>query len=54
MLVTGGAGFIGCNLADRLVREGERVRVIFDALVRRGVEKNLEWLNSSTAIAFRL
>lgn len=43
MLVTGGAGFIGCNLADRLVREGERV-VIFDALVRRGVEKNLEWL----------
>ena len=43
VLVTGGAGFIGSNLADRLAQEGHRVR-IYDALVRPGVETNLDWL----------
>ena len=43
VLVTGGAGFIGCNLADRLAREGHDV-LILDALVRPGVEANLAWL----------
>jgi CDP-paratose 2-epimerase len=43
VLITGGAGFIGCNLADRLAGEGCHVR-IFDALVRPGVEDNLAWL----------
>ena len=43
VLVTGGAGFIGCNLADRLAREGHHV-VVYDALARAGVEQNLEWL----------
>lgn len=43
VLITGGAGFIGTNLADRLVREGHRVR-IFDSLARAGVEENLRWL----------
>jgi len=45
VLITGGAGFIGSNLADRLADEGHKVR-IFDALVRPGVEDNLEWLTS--------
>ena len=42
-LITGGAGFIGTNLAARLLDEGRSVR-IFDNLSRPGVEKNLEWL----------
>ncbi|ETI63202.1 CDP-paratose 2-epimerase [Sphingobium sp. C100] len=43
VLITGGAGFIGCNIADRLAGEGHRV-VIYDALSRPGVERNLLWL----------
>jgi len=46
VLITGGAGFIGSNLAERLLREpGTRVR-IFDNLSRKGVTRNLEWLRS--------
>ena len=43
VLVTGGAGFIGCNIADRLLREGRRVRV-YDSIARAGVQANLDWL----------
>ena len=43
ILITGGAGFIGSNLADRFAREGHDV-LIYDALVRPGVERNLAWL----------
>ena len=39
-LVTGGAGFIGSNLADELIRRGGRVRII-DNLVT-GSRNNLE------------
>ncbi len=42
-LVTGGAGFIGCNLVDRLAGEGVEVTIL-DALARAGVERNLDWL----------
>jgi CDP-paratose 2-epimerase len=45
ILITGGAGFIGSNLADRLAGEGRTV-VVYDALSRAGVETNLEWLQS--------
>jgi CDP-paratose 2-epimerase len=43
VLITGGAGFIGCNLAHRLLREGRRV-IVFDNLSRNGVTRNLRWL----------
>ena len=45
ILITGGAGFIGSNLADRLAGEGHRV-LVFDTLSRAGVERNLAWLKS--------
>ena len=45
VLVTGGAGFIGSNLADRLARDGHEV-LVYDALARPGVEANLAWLRA--------
>jgi CDP-paratose 2-epimerase len=45
-LVTGGAGFVGTNVADRLLQEGGRVRIL-DNLSRAGVEENLLWLQAT-------
>ncbi len=42
-LITGGAGFIGSNYADRLIGRGERV-TIYDNLSRAGGPLNLSWL----------
>ncbi|TCZ61326.1 SDR family NAD(P)-dependent oxidoreductase [Roseicella aquatilis] len=44
-LVTGGAGFIGANLANRLAAEGQDV-IVYDSLARPGVELNLDWLRA--------
>jgi CDP-paratose 2-epimerase len=43
VLVIGGAGFIGSNLAHGILSAGQPVR-IFDNLSRPGVEQNLDWL----------
>jgi CDP-paratose 2-epimerase len=43
IVVTGGSGFIGSNLADSFLRDGEDV-VILDNLGRSGVDQNLGWL----------
>lgn len=43
VLITGGAGFIGINLADRLLSSGEKV-LIYDNISRPGAEQNLYWL----------
>lgn len=54
ILITGGAGFIGSNLANRLLAQGHRI-TIFDNLSRSGCERNLTWLRESYgADAFKL
>ncbi|HWV57311.1 MAG TPA: NAD-dependent epimerase/dehydratase family protein [Longimicrobiales bacterium] len=45
-LITGGAGFVGANLANRLLAAGEPV-LILDNLARAGVERNLAWLRTA-------
>jgi CDP-paratose 2-epimerase len=52
ILITGGAGFVGSNLADALVRSGNDV-TIFDNLFRRGSELNLSWLRDTHGDSFR-
>ncbi|HEX3854119.1 MAG TPA: NAD-dependent epimerase/dehydratase family protein [Polyangiaceae bacterium] len=44
-LVTGGAGFIGTNLVQRLAESGQDV-VVLDNFSRAGVERNASWLTS--------
>jgi CDP-paratose 2-epimerase len=46
IFITGGAGFIGCNLADDHLRRGDRV-IVFDNLSRRGTQINLDWLRAN-------
>jgi CDP-paratose 2-epimerase len=46
VLITGGAGFVGCNLAHRYLAQGREV-VLFDNLSRPGVERNLAWLRAT-------
>jgi CDP-paratose 2-epimerase len=45
IVITGGCGFIGCNLADALAARGNKV-VAFDNLSRAGVRENAQWLKS--------
>ena len=42
-LITGGCGFVGTNLADALLEQGETVAVL-DNLSGRGARDNLRWL----------
>ena len=42
--VTGGAGFIGSHIAERLLRDGDRVRVIDNLLTGR--RENLDYLRA--------
>lgn len=50
VVITGGAGFIGTNLAHRLLSDGQSV-VVYDNLSRAGVERNLRWLHEAHADA---
>ncbi|HXD08952.1 MAG TPA: SDR family NAD(P)-dependent oxidoreductase, partial [Anaerolineales bacterium] len=53
-LITGGAGFIGSNYAQRLIQGGESV-TIFDNLSRAGAQRNIAWLQKEFGKnAFRL
>ncbi len=50
VLITGGAGFIGCNLARHLASRGHQVHVL-DSLARPGSERNLAWLRETVGAA---
>jgi CDP-paratose 2-epimerase len=43
LLITGGVGFIGANIADTYLAEGRDV-IVLDSLARPGVENNLAWM----------
>lgn len=45
VLVTGGAGFIGSNLADELIRQGAKVKIIDN--LSTGFRENLEEINGN-------
>src|SRR3954471_24165726 len=53
VLITGGAGFIGTNLADRMLRSGRPV-IIYDSLARPGSERNLRWLRATHGSRIRV
>lgn len=44
-LITGGCGFVGCNLTAELLREGKEI-VVVDNFTRPGTHTNLEWLRT--------
>lgn len=46
VVITGGAGFIGTNLAASLADEGHEV-IIFDNLSRKGTAENAKWLTDN-------
>ena len=53
ILITGGAGFVGSNLAHSYLADGYSV-TIFDNFSRAGVEQNWEWLSSQHSSKVRL
>jgi len=50
-VVVGGAGFIGCNCVERLVKDGHEV-IVVDNLSRKGTAANLKWLQSFGTFEF--
>ncbi len=52
ILITGGAGFIGTNLAREALARKYKV-VILDSFVRKGVEENAQMLEKSGAVVIR-
>jgi CDP-paratose 2-epimerase len=53
VLITGGSGFVGANLAHRLLSDGHAV-LLYDNLSRGGVEQNFQWLRETHGDRVRL
>jgi CDP-paratose 2-epimerase len=53
VLVTGGAGFVGSNVADSLLRDGEKV-IVADNFTRAGVRQNAAWLKRTHGSRVRI
>jgi len=51
VLITGGAGFIGCNTAVDFASRGDQV-IIFDNLSRAGTDRNLQWVREQGDVEF--
>lgn len=51
LLVTGGCGFLGSNLAAHAINQGMEV-CVFDSLYRHGAADNLAWLGSQGKFEF--
>jgi CDP-paratose 2-epimerase len=50
-LITGGCGFVGSNIAARLIEKGEKVTLL-DNLSRFGSSHNLKWLQGLGSLGF--
>lgn len=51
ILITGGCGFLGSNLAEEVLKRGEEL-FVFDNLYREGSYQNLKWLKSLGSFKF--
>lgn len=54
VVIFGGAGFIGSNLAHHLLTTTDARVHVFDSLTRAGVRSNLEWLKQAAVGSHRL
>jgi CDP-paratose 2-epimerase len=50
-LITGGCGFLGCNIASRLLARGQTL-IVLDNLYRHGSMANLSWLKGQGEFRF--
>lgn len=53
VFITGGAGFVGANVADRHLSQGDEV-VAFDNFSREGTRGNIDWLRSRHGDGLRI
>lgn len=51
LLITGGCGFLGSNLAADALQRGDDL-LVFDNLQRQGSRENLQWLQAQGALQF--
>lgn len=51
LLITGGCGFLGSNLAMKALERGEEL-IVFDNLYRMGSRQNLDWLQGLGEFSF--